>query len=283
MTSATTENTHTSSKTIAFIGAGNMSSSIIAGLVSSQYPTDKIIASNPSTPKLEKLAQQYKIQTTTDNNLAIAKADVVILAVKPQMMADVIGQFSASKSELAQKLFISIAAGLPVARIQALISDNATVIRTMPNTPSLLGLGLTGLYASDAATQTDKAIADKIMSAVGKTVWVDTEAGIDKVTALAGSAPAYYFLFMEAMESKAIELGFDAEMARTITSQVATGATEMVKQNDISIAQLRQNVTSKGGTTAAALNSFIESDLSGITSKALDAAINRAQEMAKLF
>lgn len=268
-------------KTIAFIGAGNMSASIIAGLVKNGYPADKIIASNPSTPKLDALSAQHSIKTTTDNNQAIEQADVIILSVKPQMMAGMLGDLSIDKSIFSHKLFISIAAGLPVSRLEELLVTPTAVVRTMPNTPSLLGLGMTGLYASAAVSAEQKQVAEEIMQAVGKTVWVEEESGIDKITALAGSAPAYFFLFMEGMESKAIELGFSPEAAREIVSQVATGSTEMVRQNDISIAQLRTNVTSKGGTTAAALNSFNDSNLTGITAKAMDAAIARAEEMAK--
>ncbi|EWH12221.1 pyrroline-5-carboxylate reductase [Catenovulum agarivorans DS-2] len=272
----------TSNRTVAFIGAGNMSASIIAGLVNSGYEANKIIAANPSTGKLDALKQKYAIQTTQDNNSAIAQADVVVLAVKPQIMADMLSAVTLDPAQLTNKLFISIAAGIPVARFQQLLGPEAAIVRTMPNTPSLLGLGLTGVYAADSVSQTDKDFTDTLMSAVGKTVWVDDEAGINKITALAGSAPAYFFRFMEALVQQAQALGFSDTEAKLIVEQVANGSAQMVQQNsDKTITELRQQVTSKGGTTAAAIASLEHNDLDSVIQQAVEACMKRAEEMAK--
>lgn len=277
------QNEQTEYKKVAFIGAGNMTASIISGMVKNGYPSELIFASNPSTAKLAALKEQHKIQTSQDNSAIAKQADIIILAVKPQLMAQMLAELSLTETEKTTKLFISIAAGLPVARLLEMLDAPCRLIRTMPNTPSLLGLGMTGLFAPDNVTQTDKAFANQIMSAVGKTVWVEDESGIDHIIALAGSAPAYFFLFMEGMVKEAVELGFDEKEAKAIVAQVALGSAEMVKQNDVDIATLRQQVTSKGGTTACALESFNQSDLTGIIKKAMQAAISRSQEMAKLF
>ncbi|WAJ69063.1 pyrroline-5-carboxylate reductase [Catenovulum adriaticum] len=270
-------------KKVAFIGAGNMTASIISGMVKNGYPSDFIFASNPSTEKLDALNAKHNINISQDNSAVAKQADIIILAVKPQLMADMLSQLSLTEAEKTSKLFISIAAGLPVSRLLELLNAPCRLIRTMPNTPSLLGLGMTGLFAPQNVTTSDKEYANQIMSAVGKTVWVEDESGIDHIIALAGSAPAYFFLFMEGMIKEAVELGFDEKEAKAIVQQVALGSAEMVKQNDVDIATLRAQVTSKGGTTACALESFNQSDLTGIIKKAMQAAISRSQEMAKLF
>ncbi|MCU4674511.1 pyrroline-5-carboxylate reductase [Catenovulum sp. 2E275] len=271
-------------KTIAFIGAGNMSSSIISGLVKNGYPNGLIYASNPSLPKLEALQTKLDINISQNNSEVARKADVIVLSVKPQLMAQMLAELALTPEEKSQKLFISIAAGLPVSRLNEMLGGEYALIRTMPNTPSLIGLGMAGMYAPENITAEDKTFAEQIMAAVGKTVWVDDESGIDHVIALAGSAPAYFFLFMEGMINEAVNLGFSEAQAREIVEQVALGSAQMVKQNQsVDVAALRAQVTSKGGTTAAAIESFNQSDLTGIIQKAMQAAIARSQEMAKLF
>ncbi len=270
-------------RSIAFIGAGNMSSSIISGLIKNGYPNALVYASNPSKPKLDALQTQFDINTSQDNTQVARAAEVIVLAVKPQLMNEMISQLELTDEEKSNKLFISIAAGLPVARIQAMLGGAYSLIRTMPNTPSLLGLGMTGMYAPDNVKKADIEFADQIMSAVGKTTWVAAESGIDHIIALAGSAPAYFFLFMEGMIKEAINLGFSEAEAKAIVQQVALGSAQMVKENDVDIATLRAQVTSKGGTTAAAIESFNQSDLHGTIQKAMKAAIARSEEMAKLF
>ncbi|WP_111980276.1 pyrroline-5-carboxylate reductase [Algibacillus agarilyticus] len=277
-----------SSRTIAFIGAGNMTKSIIGGLVKQGYPSDDIIAANPSPEKLTALSTQHHILTTQNNLHAAKQASVIVLAVKPQLMANMLSELTqAAKAEnidLSQKLFISIAAGLPIARLNDMLGGEHKIIRTMPNTPSLLGLGMTGLYAPDNINELDQEFADDLMSAVGKTAWVEEENGIDKIIAVAGSAPAYFFLFMECIEQEAINLGFSQQDARVIVEQVALGSAKMVCHNETtSLSSLRAQVTSKGGTTAEAIKTFEDKGLRSITADAMQAAIKRAEEMAKLF
>ncbi|BEE16253.1 pyrroline-5-carboxylate reductase [Aeromonas enteropelogenes] len=271
-------------KTIAFIGAGNMSRSIIAGLVKAGYPAEKITAANPSLPKLETLASDYGIHVTQDNAEAARHAEVIVLAVKPQLMADMLGTLVGELGSLAGKLLISIAAGIKVARLGEMAGGHARIIRTMPNTPALLGLGMTGLYAPDTVGQEDRDFAEQMMQAVGKTLWVEQESGINGVIAAAGSAPAYFFLFMQAIAEEAEAMGFRPEQARLLVQQTALGAAAMVEQNPtLALATLREQVTSKGGTTAEAIKTFQQQGLMPLTAQAMQAAVARAAEMETLF
>lgn len=265
---------------IAFIGAGNMNGAIILGLLNSGKPATDIIVANPSAEKRQALAQKYGILETADNIEAAKFADMIVLGVKPYLIADVCQQIS-QQLDVSKKCFVSVAAGTTVATIQKALGGNVAVVRTMPNTPSQLGLGVTGAYPSKEVTDEQKEITDQLMKAVGIAVWLEQESGIDHITSVSGSGPAYYFLFMEAMEEKAKALGFTAEQSRLIVQQTALGAAQMAVENNISITQLRENVTSKGGTTQAALTTFINGGLKPLVTDAMDAAIERAQEMAK--
>lgn len=266
-------------KRIAFIGAGNMAGAIMGGLVASGYPAKLITASNRSEGKLEHLAAEYGVNTTTDNRQAAAGADVVVLGVKPNIMEKVCHELADLND--GKRLFISIAAGVTLGHFERWFAAAVPMIRTMPNTPSLLGLGATGLFASATTNSDDKAFADMLMRAVGKTAWVKAEPELDHIIAVAGSAPAYFFLFMEAMEKKAVELGLNAATARELVQQTALGAAQMVCKREMPISELRRQVTSPGGTTAQAVNSLQEAGLEGIVADAMDAAIKRAREMAK--
>ena len=271
-------------KKITFIGAGNMAASIISGLVKSGYPADFICASEPNKTNTQKLTDKFSITGSQDNIASANWAEVVVLAVKPQIMADVCQALTAQGVDFSNKLVISIAAGISVQRLQGLLGENTAVIRTMPNTPSLLQKGMTGLFASTQVSQENKTFAGELMAAVGETLWIKEESMINAVTAASGSSPAYFFLFMEAMQDKAIEMGFDPEQARLLVMQSALGSIEMVKQNpDLTLSTLRENVTSKGGTTAQALTTFNELQLSEIVAKAMQAASDRGAEMEKLF
>lgn len=265
---------------IAFIGAGNMSGSIIGGMVNAGYSSQNIIASNRSTPKLDKLHNQFAIQTTTDNLLAIRESDVVVLGVKPQMMEAVCSEISTLGDSLSNKLFISLAVGITATRLKTLLKQNVAMIRCMPNTPSLYSLGVSGLYAT-GASDTQKDFATQMFTPIGEVVWVEEEQGVDAVAAVSGSGPAYYFLFMEGMIKKAIALGFDETTARKMVQQTALGAAHMASKSEDDISTLRSNVTSKGGTTAAAIASFEASDLENIIDTAMQSACERAAELAK--
>ena len=269
-------------KNIAFIGAGNMVRSIVAGLVASGYPADKITATAPSETRRIPLKKDYGINTTSNNIEAATQADVVVLSVKPQMMEDVCKPLQ--QVDFGNKLVISIAAGINAARFDEMLDSSLSLVRVMPNTPSLVGKGMSGLFANTKATENDKTFAAQLMQAVGKVTWVEQESGINNIIAAAGSAPAYFFLFMEAMQAEAIKQGFTPETARQLVQQSALGAAEMVVANpDTELSTLREQVTSKGGTTAEALRTFNENHLSEIVAKAMQAAVARAEEMEKLF
>lgn len=267
-------------KKLAFIGAGNMSRSIISGLVNSGYDSKHILASNPSTGKLDELKSSFGIHTTQSNLEACEFADAIVLAVKPQIMGEMCQSLPSSK--LNGKLFLSIAAGLTVARLQQMLGGDYPVVRIMPNTPSLLGKGMTGLYADASVDEQQRRYVDDVMSSVGKTIWVDKEADINGVIAAAGSAPAYFFLFLQAMQQEAMNMGFTSQDARSMVEQTMAGAAEMVIQNpQLELSELRAQVTSKGGTTAAAVNTLIDAGIEEIVAKAMRAAVSRAEEMAK--
>ncbi|WP_330961961.1 pyrroline-5-carboxylate reductase [Photobacterium sp. 53610] len=269
-------------RSIAFIGAGNMARSIIAGLVASGYPAEQITATAPSAERREPLARDYGIHTDHDNLRAAQQADVIVLAVKPQLMETVCQPLQSI--DFKDKLVISIAAGISVARLQEMLAAKVSLVRVMPNTPSLIGKGMSGMYAGADVSETDRTFSDDLMAAVGKTCWVSEESGINSVIAAAGSAPAYFFLFMEAMQNEAIRQGFDKDTARELVQQAAAGAAGMVLANpDTELSTLREQVTSKGGTTAEAIRTFNEAQLSDIVAKAMQAAVSRAQEMEKLF
>ncbi|WP_086981439.1 pyrroline-5-carboxylate reductase [Vibrio aphrogenes] len=267
---------------ISFIGSGNMARSIFAGMLSSGYKATQITATGRDESKLKHLCDCYGIHTTTDNNQAVEKADVVILAVKPQMMAEVCAQLQ--HLDLSNKLIISIAAGISAQRLNDMLAQEVALIRVMPNTPSLVGKGMSGLYASDKVSEDDKDFAGDLMAAVGEICWVDEESGINNIIAAAGSAPAYFFLFMEAMQKEAMAQGFNQDTARLLVQQSALGAAEMVIANpELDLATLREQVTSKGGTTAEAIRTFNEHHLSDIVAQAMQAAVKRAEEMEKLI
>ncbi|NLS12882.1 pyrroline-5-carboxylate reductase [Vibrio sp. SM6] len=269
-------------KTIAFIGAGNMARSIIAGLVASGYPAALITATDPNDAQREQLAQQYGVNTTADNVTAATDADVVVLAVKPQLMETVTKEFQTI--DCSGKLIISIAAGISAARLDEMFAQPLNLVRVMPNTPALLGFGMSGLYAASHVSDANKTFAQNLLEAIGKVCWVEHEAGINNVIAAAGSAPAYFFLFMEAMQAEAMAQGFDKATARLLVEQSALGAAQMVIGNpEIELGTLREQVTSKGGTTAEALRTFNEHHLSEIVARAMQAAVTRAEEMEKLF
>jgi pyrroline-5-carboxylate reductase len=270
-------------RNVSFIGAGNMTRSIISGLVKNGYPPSMIMASNPSLEKLTALQADFSIQITQDNQQAAEFADSIVLAVKPQIMADVCSQLAES-SELAGKLFVSIAAGIPSQRLQQLLGPSVFIIRTMPNTPSAIGKGMTGLYANSAISAPDKLFAGELLSQVGEIAWVEDEKMIDGVTAAAGSSPAYFFLFLEAMQKEMESQGFDRPTARKLVQQAMLGSAEMVCQNpEVELSTLRTQVTSKGGTTAKAIEHFQHAGIEDIVSGAMQAAIARAKEMANQF
>lgn len=265
---------------VAFIGAGNMNGAIIGGLVDNGVAPKSIMVTNPSPEKREALTKQYNILNTSNNIKAVEFADIVILGVKPHIIVDVCENI-AKQINIDNKCFVSVAAGCLLQNIQHALKNNTAIVRAMPNTPAQVGLGMTGIYANKYVTEEQKLAVEKIMACTGQYIWLANESAIDKVTAISGSGPAYFFLFMEAMEQQAKALGFSAQESRLLVQQTAFGATSMVVNNpELEIAQLRTNVTSKGGTTQAALLQFTDGKLPELVATAMNAALNRAKELA---
>ena len=266
---------------IAFIGAGNMSSTIIAGLIKSGYPAEKIIAANPGVEKRQLLSDKFAIYTTEDNKQAVEKADVVVLAVKPYMMKKVCKEINTT---LSSQLIISVAAGITIASIQKHLEKNLCVIRAMPNTPCLISKGVTGLFSDQAATRVNRDFVSSLFENIGKVVWLDLEQQMDIVTALSGSGPAYYFYLTEALIKAGIELGLDAEISRLLVTQTAVGAIAMLNNEPIqTAAMLRKAVTSPNGTTEAAITVFDDNKFMQVITNAVSSAANRGHELSKEF
>lgn len=266
-------------QTICFIGGGNMAQSLIGGLIHNGYDNQHIIVSDPDSSRLQQLAELYSVRTSEDNLPAVEVADVLVLAVKPQVLAQVCQQLEPAVQQK-QPLVISIAAGIRSTDIERWLGGNLPVVRTMPNTPSLIQAGATGLYANASTSSEQKTIAEQILKAAGLTLWVEKEDLLDAVTALSGSGPAYYFLIMQAMQRAGEKLGLDAHSADLLARQTALGAARMATEGEDDPATLRAKVTSKGGTTAAAIASFEASQLDDIILRALTAARDRATELA---
>jgi pyrroline-5-carboxylate reductase len=267
---------------LAFIGGGNMAAALISGLTQRGLPGDRFIVADPSTAQLQRLQQDYGINTATDNAAAVQGAEVVVLAVKPQQMRSV-AQGLAPHLAAMHPLVISVAAGIPHAALARWFGAKIPVVRTMPNRPALNGFGATGLYAPAAVGAAHRALAESIMAAVSATVWVEHESQMDTVTALSGSGPAYFFLFMEALEAAAHERGLPREIAHRLTLETAFGAAQMARQSLDSLSTLREQVTSKGGTTAAALEVLDAAGLRAIVAHAVAAADRRSAELAAEF
>lgn len=263
---------------LAFIGAGNMAGSLIHGLLGDGIPASNIRVADPIADQLRRFAD-LGMTATSDNNIAIDGADVVVLAVKPQIAADVVSGLKLNTSQV----LISIAAGIDLASLSAWTSPAQPIVRCMPNTPALFGAGMSALYANSNCSDAQRLAGQTVLNAGGATLWVDEEAKLDAVTAVSGSGPAYFFLLMEAMIDAGTELGLDPATATHLTLQTAYGAALMAQQSDDPPAVLRQNVTSPGGTTAAALEVMTQHDMSGIIRRALAAADNRAGELAQEF
>ncbi|WP_139850966.1 pyrroline-5-carboxylate reductase [Acinetobacter pullicarnis] len=261
---------------ISFIGGGNMAQALIGGLISRGQPVTRITVSDP-IEQIRELLLEKELNVTDDNAVAIQHADVVILAVKPQALSNVLkplhGRFE-------NKLIISIVAGAEVESIRHLTGAER-VVRVMPNTPALVQTGAHGLYAPAEVSQADRDLASQILAATGLTIWVNSEAQIDAVTAVSGSGPAYFFYMMESMIRAGKNMGLDEKVATALTLQTALGAAQMAITSSNSPAELRKNVTSPNGTTQAALEVFDRAQISQNIQTALAAAQKRSQELAQ--
>ncbi len=262
---------------IGFIGAGNMASAIVRGLVKNHHPSDNIILSNPSQEKLQRLKDDLGVNITSNNQAVCDNSDIVILTVKPQKMADALQGINFANVSCV----ISVAAGLPVEKLKHYCGGKTPVLRAMPNTPATELVAATGLFAANDGKPFIE-ISEYIFGAIGKFIWVEHEGQIDTVTALAGSSPAYFFLFMEALIEAGIAQGMPEEQAKTLVVQSALGAATLINNHpDIEIAERRRQVTSPNGTTAAALDCFANHDFKNIVGKAVDAAVKRGKELAQ--
>ncbi len=270
--------------TIGFIGGGNMASSLIGGMLRANINAADILVAEPDASRCQMLADHYQVHTTQSNTDTL-QCECVVLAVKPQIMHQICAQLKPALSTTAP-LFISIAAGLMSATINQWLGDNQAIVRCMPNTPALVQCGATAMFANKATSSLQQQQAEKILQSVGITVWVANEDQLNAVTAVSGSGPAYFFLLMEAMQQAGEKLGLETETALQLVLQTALGAARMASEKQISPATLRQQVTSKGGTTEQAINSFEASHFRNMVMQALQAANDRsislAEELGKL-
>jgi pyrroline-5-carboxylate reductase len=268
--------------TISFIGGGNMATALIAGLAGQLTAGGNIHVVDPHAASLDKLATQYGVRTAPSlaaGASAVAASDVIVFAVKPQMLRAVAAELRPLLAAGARPLIISIAAGIRGADLARWLGGYAALVRCMPNTPALIGQGITGMVAGPAVDEGQRALAQSVMQAVGATLWLEREEQIDAVTAVSGSGPAYVFYFIEAMQEAALQLGLNAEQGRQLALATFAGASQLAARSPEPVALLRERVTSKGGTTFAALSSMEASGIKGAIATAMQAAAARSREL----
>lgn len=264
---------------LGFIGGGNMAAAMIGGLLQKGFARQDIVVAEQHAERRAWMADEFGVDMVDDAIRALT-AEIVVLAVKPQQLRAALCCLPQPRPE---QLIVSIAAGVRACDISRWLHGHPTVVRAMPNTPALVGAGITGLYALPAVSEAQKAQATQLLEAVGSVVWVDTEAQIDAVTAISGSGPAYVFLFIEALEQAAVDLGLSAENARQLALQTFLGASALAIKDKSPLAELRARVTSKGGTTERGLLALEEGGVKYVIGMAARAAAERAQEMGVLF
>jgi pyrroline-5-carboxylate reductase len=266
--------------TITFIGAGNMARAMSAGLIAAGQDPTMLRAGDPDTAARSRLAE-LGMTTSAANPELLVGADAVVLAIKPQIFTRVVAPLAEHLEP--DTLVISIVAGIPITTIEHNLSAVQPIVRCMPNTPALLGKGITGMYANAAVTVDQQSLAQEIAGAIGRWAWVDSEANLDAVTAVSGSGPAYFFYLMEAMIEAGIELGLSPDLARELTVATAAGAAAMANVEGADPAVLRHNVTSIGGTTERALSIFNDHNINRHLREALKGAAQRSVELAQEF
>lgn len=265
--------------TIGFIGAGNMAAALIGGLVKRTRQPDHIIAFDPDTAKTSRLRNEFSIQVAASNPALLRDSDIVVLAVKPQIMRPVLTPLQSDLPDPAP-LIVSVAAGIRIASIEKWLGRRLAVVRVMPNTPSLVGFGASGLCANDLVSPEQHDAAEVLMQSVGIVEWVENEPQLDTVTGISGSGPAYFMLFMEAMVDAAAARGLPRDTAEELVVQTCRGAAELAGASEQSLEQLRINVTSPGGTTERALETMKTAHIDDIIRRAVNAAADRADELA---
>ena len=270
-------------KKLGFIGAGNMGQALAKGLVDGKvFKTAELIASDVDAARRRKFGRATKIAAVRDNLEVVREAPAIVLAVKPQTIDEVlseIGNQLVREGSGARKLFISIAAGVPIARIQSHLGAKCRIIRVMPNAPAMVGEGMAALVRGAAATGADEAFALRLFRAVGRAVALGDESLLDAVTALSGSGPAYVYLFVKAMADAGVEQGLPAKLAHEMALQTLCGAAAQMRQSKMAVEELITVVASPGGTTEAALRSFAALGFPGVVAAAIKAAADRSREL----
>jgi pyrroline-5-carboxylate reductase len=268
---------------ITVIGGGNMARGLIGGLIAKGAMPAHITVSEPDAAGRESLQRTFGVAVSTDNASAVASSQVVVLAVKPQIMGEVVRALAPALQQ-ARPLVISVAAGIRCTNLTGWIGSGVAVVRCMPNRPALIGAGATGLYADASVKEAERELAGRVLASTGLAVWVQRESDIDLVTALSGSGPAYFFRLAELMAEAAIAQGLDAAVARQLAAQTLAGAGQLVAaETSPDLARMRAEVASKGGTTEAALNRFEELGLGSTVAAAMQAAAKRSHELAEQF
>lgn len=263
---------------ISFIGGGNMAAALIGGMVGRGFDAASIRVIDPVADARDRLSRDYGVRCYESLPADAAMGEVIVLAVKPQQMRAVCAGLS---GRLREELVLSIAAGIRLEDLSRWLGGHAQLARCMPNTPALIGMGITGLYARTAVSATQREQAQRILEAVGRVIWVDTEHALDAVTAVSGSGPAYVFYFIEAMQRAAVDAGLDVEAARALVLETFRGATELAARSDEPVSRLRERVTSKGGTTERALATMQQHAVADAIMHAVDAARARAAELGE--
>jgi pyrroline-5-carboxylate reductase len=266
---------------IAFLGAGNMASAMISGLIAEGTSPSQLRASDPSEAALSRLAAMGLSHLSISPDKLFEDADLVVAAVKPQVMP---AALTAIKDQLGSRTaLLSIAAGIPISSLQSQLGEDVAIIRCMPNTPAMIGLGASALYAAEPVSASHRALAERVTNAAGKTVWVNREDLLDAVTAVSGSGPAYFFALIEAIARAGTELGLEEEVALALTVQTALGAASLAAQATEPVATLRENVTSPGGTTEQALQSLKANDFDAVVAEAVRQCAARANALGEEF
>jgi len=263
---------------IAFIGGGNMAGALIGGLMARTGSAHTVQVADPGDAARARLEQQWSINCFKHTAQAIAGMDVIVLAVKPQVLPNVLQEISTLLQ--ADQLLVSIVAGATIDLIKSQLNLSPPVVRSMPNMPALIGMGITGLYADEICSAAQRDMAEELMRAAGEVVWLDKEALLNVVTAVSGSGPAYVFYLIEAMRNAGVRLGLPLEVAEKLALHTARGAGNMAVLSEVDIAELRHRVTSKGGTTQAAIEQLQNGHFEALIDQAIDAAARRGQELA---
>jgi len=267
---------------IAFIGCGNLSTSLVRGLLASGYPKEKIWVTNRSFDKNQSLLDTLGVNASEDNYEAAKQADVIVLGVKPQQMQSLTKDIASIIQEK-QPLIISVAIGISTEMLSNWLGGDLAIVRSMPNTPALVSAGASGLYANARVVESQKEFAESLHRAVGLAIWVNQESLIDVVAALSGSGPAYFFYMIEAMQQAAVKLGLPEKEASVLALQTALGASKLAIESEDDVETLRRKVTSPKGTTEQAIKVFDERQFPGIIEAGMRAAIARAQELTTLL